>query len=113
MKQFALLIKENVEVIPEDEEIQKMEESYIKWMDDMIDKGNYVSGSRLSQTRETLQPDGEIISDGPYVETKEMIGGIVIIQAKDTQQALELARTCPMHQVHNIDLREISHVYDQ
>ena len=111
MKQFVLLIKENVEVVPEKDMMEHMEASYRQWMDDLIEAGKYVTGSRLDQKRKTVQPDGNIISDGPYVEIKEMIGGLIIIRANDLDEAIQLALKCPMHAVHNIDVREVTHEY--
>lgn len=36
-----------------------------------------------------------VVSDGPFIETKEAVGGFYLIEARDLDQALELARLCP------------------
>jgi len=36
-----------------------------------------------------------VVSDGPFIETKEAVGGFYLIEARDLDQALDLARTCP------------------
>ncbi|MEQ8426012.1 MAG: YciI family protein, partial [Cyclobacteriaceae bacterium] len=60
-----------------------------------------------------LQSDNEIISDGPFVEPKEIIGGIVIIRAENMEAALKLVETCPMHYTLDIEVRESKHVYSR
>jgi hypothetical protein len=49
-------------------------------------------------TATTLRPGegGPVLSDGPFAETKEALGGYYLVEARDLDQALELARTCPM-----------------
>ncbi|MEJ7630856.1 MAG: YciI family protein [Nocardioidaceae bacterium] len=39
--------------------------------------------------------EGPLTTDGPFIETKEAIGGYYVIEARDLDQALELAATCP------------------
>lgn len=36
-----------------------------------------------------------VVSDGPFIETKEALGGFYLIEARDLDQALELAKICP------------------
>jgi hypothetical protein len=36
-----------------------------------------------------------VVSDGPFIETKEAVGGFYLIDARDLDQALELAKICP------------------
>ncbi|GAA4894890.1 hypothetical protein LX16_1606 [Stackebrandtia albiflava] len=50
-----------------------------------------------SATATTLRRSGEdvVLSDGPYAETVEQLGGIYFVEAADLDEALELARACP------------------
>ncbi|WBQ07485.1 YciI family protein [Kribbella sp. CA-293567] len=50
-----------------------------------------------STTASTVrQPDGDpIVTDGPFIETKEALGGFYLIECKDLDQALALAKLCP------------------
>jgi hypothetical protein len=48
--------------------------------------------------------DGSLTTDGPFVETKEAIGGYYLIEASDLDQALELAAKCPSS---NVEVRPI------
>jgi hypothetical protein len=55
-----------------------------------------------TQTASTLRrdaPDAEpLLTDGPFAETKESLGGYYLVEARDLDQALELARLCPVNQ---------------
>ena len=111
MKEFVLLIKEGDGPRMTEKESSEMRDSYIKWMDQLISKDQYVHGNRLTESRVTLESGSEIISDGPFVEPKEIIGGIVIIRAENMEAALKLVETCPMHHTLDIEVRESKHVY--
>ncbi len=104
-----MLIKEDLKVEASAADLKAMESGYKTWMEGLIVSGNYVHGSRLNQTGAKLEARSEIVSDGPFVEPKEMIGGLVIIQARDLEEAIEITRSCPMHSLHDIEVREVSH----
>ena len=65
----------------------------------LIDGGHWISGASLapSATATTLRKsDGtSTVVDGPHAETKEQIGGYYLIEAKDLDEALELAGQMP------------------
>jgi hypothetical protein len=66
------------------------------------DGAEILGGAALQQTATatTLRPadGGPIVSDGPFAETKEALGGYYLLSARDLDQALALARLCPMGQ---------------
>ncbi|MCS3796418.1 YciI family protein [Niastella sp. OAS944] len=49
----------------------------------------------------------EVVSDGPFMEVKEMIGGYVIISASDINEATEIARTCPLLDHFQLEVRKL------
>ena len=51
---------------------------------------------------------GPLISDGPFVETKEALGGYYLLEARDLDQALALARRCPMG-LGGVEVRPVWH----
>jgi hypothetical protein len=59
-----------------------------------------------SSTASTVkQGDGEpLVTDGPFIETKEALGGFYLIDCKDLDQALALAKLCPSN---NIEVRPV------
>ncbi|MDX6238510.1 MAG: hypothetical protein QOG10_3325, partial [Kribbellaceae bacterium] len=55
-------------------------------------------GLERAATATTVEKSGEgepLITDGPFIETKEALGGFYVVECKDLDQALELARSCP------------------
>ena len=68
--------------------------------DDMLKKnGHWVSGEGLQgpETATTLRyQNGKVsVTDGPYAETKELLGGLLILEARDLNQALQLLSKHP------------------
>jgi len=75
----------------------------------VIASGNYVSALALADVREAVlvrRRDGKVsATDGPYAETKEQLGGILIVEARDMAEALELAKLGPMADFGTIEVR--------
>ena len=69
------------------------------------------SGNRLSSEGKMVKP-GNIITNGPYVETKEAVGGYIIIKAGSTEEAAELSKGCPILSVNGtVEVRPIVPMY--
>jgi hypothetical protein len=67
-----------------------------KFIEEMTKRGNFVSGAGLQPssvgTRVRLQSGKITVTDGPFTESKEIVGGYAIIDAKTRGEALTLAR---------------------
>lgn len=59
--------------------------------------GQYLEGKSLDWDTVTLRPSGgkTIVSDGPFVETKEKVGGLIVIEARDLNDAIRVASLHP------------------
>jgi hypothetical protein len=84
--------------LPPGEKMRIVDEhmAYTKMLRDM---GVYVSGEALDDPRHTVvvRPGAKpIVSDGPFAETKEAVGGFYVIDADDRDQAIELAGKVPL-----------------
>ena len=67
------------------------------WFKDLEKQGHLKNpGLPLEPSGRVVSGKGGVISDGPYAETKDMVLGFIVIEARDMAQAIELARTCPM-----------------
>ena len=81
------------------EEAQKMMEECFAYDDVLRRGGHFLGGEALDSARNavTLQmKDGEIqVTDGPYVETKETLGGILLLEARDLNHAIALISKHP------------------
>ena len=79
------------------------------WWDDLVARDVQVFGHPLEHkdTATTVSVrDGEtLISDGPFIETHEFVGGVVVINAADRDQAIELASKHPLAAHHMVEVR--------
>lgn len=75
----------------------------------LIKSGKYVSALALEDAGKAVtvrRRDGTVsATDGPYVETKEQLGGILIIEAADMAEAVEIAKLGPMADYGTVEVR--------
>jgi hypothetical protein len=57
--------------------------------------GAALERSASATTLKQADGAGPIVTDGPFIETKEALGGFYLLECKDFDQALELAKVCP------------------
>jgi hypothetical protein len=74
-------------------------------------RGAYLGGEALQPvtTATTVRVrDGETLTtDGPFIETKEAIGGFYLVEARDLDEALELAAACPGAKYGSMEVRPV------
>ena len=65
--------------------------------DDVLKKNGHWAGGEALQGATTVGRDGgkAYVTDGPYAETKELLGGLLILEAKDLDQAIQLISNHP------------------
>lgn len=79
------------------EAAQKSIETWLAWV------AGLEAGGHLKERGKPIGPEGQVVrgkdrvvTDGPYVEAKDLVLGFMVIEARDLQQAIELAKGCPM-----------------
>jgi hypothetical protein len=80
------------------QEIQKILGSYIAWRESLVKRNKMRGGEKLTDDggRHMRTKDGKVsVTDGPYSESQEILGGFFMIEAADYEEAVEIARTCP------------------
>jgi hypothetical protein len=91
------------------DERERALEKVTGWIDQLRAHGRIVSSEKLmdegGQIVE-LQPHQLSIIDGPYAETKEVIGGYVVLRAANYDEALQLTRDCPFLHFGRIAIRQ-------
>jgi hypothetical protein len=97
MPQFLVLFHHPQEgPDPSPEEMEKIMGQWMTWIRGMNSAGQLVGTNRLHEGGKVLRKAGGAqISDGPYAEAKEVIGGYVLIRADNLDEAVEIARGCP------------------
>ena len=79
------------------------------WLDEMHPRGIRLTGDRLrpatDATTVRVRAGETLLTDGPYVETKEQIGGFDIIECANLDEAIEVASKHPIAKFGMIDIR--------
>lgn len=57
--------------------------------------GTIVGGNALEPTSTATSIRGDVVTDGPFAETKEALGGFYLVEARDLDHAIDIARGCP------------------
>jgi hypothetical protein len=90
---------------------QKMTAEYGEFTQSIIQSGNFKAADRLqpATTATTVRVrDGKTLTtDGPFVETREQLGGYYLIEAKDLDAALAIAARIPSARLGSIEVRPI------
>src|SRR6516165_10715821 len=83
--------------VPPEEMLQKVQR-YRAWADKIRSSGRYVSSEKLGEEggKVLAAQNGRLnVVDGPYSETKEIVGGFFVFRAENYAEAIELVRDCP------------------
>ncbi len=97
MKDFMMLFhsESDPNFEPTPEEIQAEVKAWQNWMGGISAQGKLKNpGEALGFEGKTMHADGAI-TDGPYAELKEMVGGFIIVNAASIDEAIKLADGCP------------------
>jgi hypothetical protein len=79
------------------EAIQQMMQRWMTWLKSLAEKGHIKDqGQPLDRTGKLVKGKQKIVTDGPFAETKDVIGGYTLVLAKDLDQAVELSKGCPI-----------------
>ncbi|MCK8479773.1 YciI family protein [Psychroserpens algicola] len=107
MQEFLLLIQGNKYLDESPESLKRHLDDYNKWVDKLMKSGKYMKGNRLSDETKFVKKDGTVLMDGPFLESKEIIGGFVLIKASNFDEALDLTLSCPLSKEFNIFIRPL------
>ena len=71
-------------------------QEWVKWMGELGQKGILVDAQPLQPTGKQVIGKSKTISDGVYTEANETVGGYLIVNAKDIDDAVEISKGCPI-----------------
>jgi hypothetical protein len=97
MEKFLLIVREDIKVLIQngDEGRYRNMRIMMKWVESLAESGNYAGGEPLVLTGKYVRRD-DVLSDGPFIESKEGISGYMFLQAENIEQAASIAQTCPL-----------------
>ncbi len=96
------------------EDMQGIIERYQAWEDSLKAQGRFLSGNKLvdEEGRTLRRGDGELrVTDGPFSETKEVIGGYFAVTAENYDEAVELAKGCPHLDYGLLEIRQVDELH--
>ena len=93
------------------DDFQNLLQAFEAWAGKLAEQGLLTDGKKLTdQGGVVMAPDGKggvTVKDGPYQETKEVVGGVYLIKAESYQHAVELCQGHPNFRFGTIEIREI------
>jgi hypothetical protein len=111
---YILLIYDDPKVwgsLSEAEQRQIMAD-YRQLSEDMKASGQYLAGSQLAPTAAAtsvkVRNGKRLLTDGPFAETREQLGGYFLIEAKDLDEALAIAERVPSARLGTIEVRPLA-----
>ena len=87
------------------------DEEGFPWLDDLQARGMWVTGDQLAPPRRAksvrVRDGKKMVTDGPFVETKEVVGGFDLIECSSLEEAVEIASEHPVAQIGTIEVRPL------
>ncbi len=99
MNKFMLIFHNEVAqtaMNPSPEEMQTEMQRWNEWIGGIAAQGKFVGTDALIPTGKVMRGSQHITTDGPYSEGKEVIGGYSLVTADTIEEAMELAKGCPI-----------------
>src|SRR5206468_11932486 len=101
MSEFVYLFRaseaERREAMGTPERAQRSMQVWLAWIRELEAKGHLKNpGQPLERAGQVVRGKKKVVTDGPYVEAKDLVLGFIIVEARDLAQAVELATGCPM-----------------
>lgn len=98
MQQYLLIFRMDITTPgaqPTPEQMEHYMRDWMAWLGDIETKGMLAGGNHLSPAGKVLKPGGNI-TEGPYTINTESVAGYIVIQAGSEDEALDVARQCPI-----------------
>ena len=113
---YILLVHHNEEVLGSlsDTDLQQMRKESVQLANDINVNGQYLDAAPLhpvSTARCVRVREGKrLVTDGPFAETREQLGGYFFIKAGDLDQALDIAARIPGARIGTVEIRPVMEI---
>ena len=99
MEEFALIMRhEDGRKVASPEQIQQWMKQTMDWIGSIAAQNKFVSGTGLPFEDARVVKHGNVVTNGPFGDIKETIGGFIIVKADSVDEAVEFAKGCPVLQ---------------
>jgi hypothetical protein len=110
MDEYLILMRLDLitkEAQPSPEQMQVYMKMYQDWVGGIAAQNKFIGGKGLSTEGKVIKAD-QLITDGPFAEVKESLAGFIMVRAKDFDDAVILAKSCPILQGNNsVEVRRV------
>ena len=111
MKEYLFLFRggDNAGLHESPEKLQAHMQEWMQWMGGLQEKPQLVGAQPLSETGKQINGPAKTVTDGPFMEGKEMVGGYLVCKADHYDAAIEIAKGCPILAVDDgkVEVREV------
>ena len=111
MRYLLMIYTQDTDVTPPDDVAAASHAAYAAFTADIKARGQFLAGEALTPTSTATTVrvvDGQTLAtDGPFAETKEALGGFYLIEARDLDEAIEIAARIPAAKDGSIEIRPI------
>lgn len=112
MPKFIMLLHDSGTFPPDlsPDQIQAIIQRYVAWKQKVQSNGRLVDGHKLADGTGRVMRGGlgaATVTDGPYAEAREVIGGLFIVDAANYDEVVELSQDCPHLDFGTIEIREV------
>lgn len=119
MKEFLFLFRGGesgrMDALPGTDDWKAYMQQWMTWMEGLTEQGHYAGSQALKDRGKIVTGTAKVVTDGPFAEGKEIVGGYLICKADTLEQAVELSKGCPLlvFDDASIEVREINfHIMD-
>ena len=93
------------------DELNQMKAEFRRFTEEIRTSGHYCAGSQLQPTSMAtsvrVRNGKRLVTDGPFAETREQLGGYYLVEAKDLDEAIGLAEGLPSVKIGTIEIRPL------
>lgn len=116
MDEYLILMRLDLltrEAQPSPEQMQEYMKQYHDWVGSIAAQDKFRGGKGLSTEGKVIKSKG-IVTDGPFAEVKESLAGFIMIKAKDFDDAVAIAKACPIlgGEGNSVEVRKVISVHD-
>jgi hypothetical protein len=96
MSEYMFLFRGGAGLAQSPAEMQANLKKWGAWIETITKQGKFTAGEPLAREGRVMRGSRRTISDGPFAEAKDLVGGYLLIKAGSLDEATELARGCPI-----------------
>jgi hypothetical protein len=97
MSEFVYLYRGGEERSSSPQEMQQTMQRWVDWLTSLAGQGHIKDkGQPLERGGKIVRGKQKTVTDGPFAEAKDLVGGYTLVEARDLDQAAELSKGCPI-----------------